>query len=319
MALTLVLILAGLGMLAYAPDRFVLGSAGLADRYGVSRVLIGAVIIGFGTSAPEMLVSGLAAARGEPEVGVGNIIGSNMANLGLVIGVAGLVAALRVPGGLLRREVPLVIAATVGFAVAVQGGLTRIEGLVLVAGLAVALVVIVRGTSRPAKGAVDAEYSVEIDELLATEARAGVVRLSAAAGLGLVGTLVGAQLLVSGAIDIADELNLTGGFVGLTIAAIGTSLPELVTAVAAARKGEDQLIIGNVLGSNLFNSLAVGGIVGLVGPGVITDANLTVTGVVLMLIITAVGTWALASLRAVQRWQAAGLLALYLATLAVLA
>jgi cation:H+ antiporter len=319
MALTVVVILAGLGLLAVAPDRFVLGSAGLADRYGVSRVLIGAVIIGFGTSAPEMLVSGLAAAGGEPEVGVGNIIGSNMANLGLVIGVAGLVAALRVPGELLRREVPLVIAATVAFAIAVQDGLTRIEGLVLLAGLAVALVIIVRGASRPAKGAVDAEFGVEIDEFLAPEVRAGLTRLGLDAGLGLLGTLLGAQLLVTGAIDVADELNLSGGFVGITIAAIGTSLPELVTAVAAARKGEDQLIIGNVLGSNLFNSLAVGGIVGLVGPGVITDATLTVTGVVLMLVMTALGTWALASRPAVQRWQAAGLLVVYLAMLPLLA
>jgi cation:H+ antiporter len=319
MAITVLVILAGLGLLSVAPDRFVLGSAGLADRYGVSRVLIGAVIIGFGTSTPEMLVSGLAAASGEPEVGVGNIIGSNMANLGLVIGVAGLVAALRVPGEQLRREVPLVIAATVAFAIAVQDGLTRIEGLVLLAGLAVALVIIVRGASRPAKGAVDAEFGVEIDEFLAPEVRAGLTRLGLDAGLGLLGTLLGAQLLVTGAIDVADELNLSGGFVGITIAAIGTSLPELVTAVAAARKGEDQLIIGNVLGSNLFNSLAVGGIVGLVGPGVITDATLTVTGVVLMLVMTALGTWALASRPAVQRWQAAGLLVVYLAMLPLLA
>jgi cation:H+ antiporter len=319
MALTVVVILAGLGLLAVAPDRFVLGAAGLADRYGVSRVLIGAVIIGFGTSAPEMLVSGLAAASGEPEVGVGNIIGSNMANLGLVIGVAGLVAALRVPGELLRREVPLVIAATVAFAIAVQDGLTRREGLALLAGLAVALVIVVRGASRPAQGAVDTDFGVEIDEFLAPEVRAGLTRLGLDAGLGLLGTLIGAQLLVTGAIDVAEELDLSGGFVGITIAAIGTSLPELVTAVAAARKGEDQLIIGNVLGSNLFNSLGVGGIVGLVGPGVITDAKLTVTGVVLMLVMTALGTWALASRRAVQRWQAAGLLVAYVAMLPFLA
>ena len=319
MALTVVVILAGLGLLAVAPDRFVLGSAGLADRYGVSRVLIGAVIIGFGTSAPEMLVSGLAAASGEPEVGVGNIIGSNMANLGLVIGVAGLIAALRVPGELSRREVPLVIAATIAFAIAVQDGLTRIEGVVLLAGLAVALVIVVRGATRPAKGAVDTEFGVEVDEFLAPEVRAGLTRLGLDAGLGLLGTLIGAQLLVTGAIDIAEELNLSGGFVGITIAAIGTSLPELVTAVAAARKGEDQLIIGNVLGSNLFNSLAVGGIVGLVGPDVITDATLTVTGVVLMLVMTALGAWALAARPAVERWQAAGLRVVCLAMLPVLA
>jgi cation:H+ antiporter len=319
MALTVVLILGGLVLLAYAPDRFVAGSAGLADRFGVSRVLIGAVIIGFGTSAPEMLVSGLAAGRGEPEVGVGNIVGSNMANLGLVIGVAGLVATLRVPGDLLRREVPLMLAGTVVFAIAVQDGLTRIEGLVLSAGLVVALVVIVRGSSRPPKDPIDEEFGAEVDEYLEPEARAGSGRLGLEAGLGLVGTLVGAQLLVTGAIDVADELNLSGGFVGITIAAIGTSLPELVTAVAAARKGEDQLIIGNVLGSNLFNSLGVGGIVGLIGPDVITDATLTVTGVVLMLVITALSSWALASRHVLERWEAAGLLVLYLAVLPFLA
>jgi cation:H+ antiporter len=310
-----VLIVGGLGLLAVAPERFVSGSAALADRSGVSRVLIGAVVIGFGTSAPELLVSGLAAGRGDPEVGVGNIVGSNMANLGLVIGLAGLIGMLRVPAELLRREVPLVLAATAAFALVVQNGLTRWEGLGLAAGLVVALAIVVRGALGTPLAPGEQELSEEIEEFLEDEAQVTTGRLAALAGVGLLGTLVGAQLLVTGAIDVAAEMELSGGFVGITIAAIGTSLPELVTAVSAARAGEDQLIIGNVLGSNLFNCLAVGALVALVGPGPITDAGLTVTAVILMLVVTVLGAAALASHHEVRWWEALGLLVVYLLAL----
>jgi cation:H+ antiporter len=137
--------------------------------------------------------------------------------------------------------------------------------------------------------------------------------------LGLAGTLAGAQLLVTGAVEVASELDLSGGFVGLTVVALGTSLPELVTAVAAARAGENQLIIGNVLGSNLFNCLAVGALVGLVGPSPIDDAGLTVGAVVLMLAITALGAAAMTRRRLVTRPEATVLLLAYLALMPALA
>jgi cation:H+ antiporter len=313
-----VAVVAGLGLLAVAPDRFVSGSAGLADRWGVSRVLIGAVVIGFGTSSPELLVSGLAAADGKPDVGVGNIVGSNMANLGLVVAVAALVGRVTVPTGLLRREVPLMLAATAAFALAVQDGLTRTEGAVLAVGLVVALSVLVRGAQRSTEPAPET-LAGDVEEFLADETRQTTGRLALDALAGLAGTLAGAQLLVTGAVEIASELDLSGGFVGMTVVALGTSLPELVTAVAAARAGEDQLIMGNVLGSNLFNCLAVGAIVGLIHPSPLTDAGLTVGAVVAMLAITTLGTLALARRGTVTRGEAAALLVAYLAFMPLLA
>jgi len=323
MIVVLAAIAAGLLLLAVAPDRFVAGAAGLAGHWGVSRVVIGAVVIGFGTSTPEMLVSGLAAAGGEPEVGVGNVIGSNLANLGLIIGVAALIVRVQVPTGLLRRELPLTVAATVLFALLVQGGLDRTEGLVLVAGLAGALAVILaqaRAAQPDTIGADggDAELAGDVRDFIADEAAPTTRRMGLDAAMGLVGTLVGAQLLVWGAVEVAERQGLSGGFVGLTIVALGTSLPELVTAVAAARAGEDQLILGNVLGSNLFNCLAVGGLIGLAGPATLDDASLTVGAVALMLAITGFGAVALARHRAITRPEALTLLITYLACLPLL-
>ncbi|MGH9214296.1 MAG: calcium/sodium antiporter [Acidimicrobiales bacterium] len=317
MLLAIGALVAGLGLLAIAPDRFMAGSAALADRFGVSRIVIGAVVIGFGTSTPEMLVSGVAALRDEPEVGIGNIVGSNIANIGLIVGVAALVCRLSVPAGLLRRELPLTVAATLAFAIAVQDGIERGEAVVLLACLAVSIVVLVRvaGVSEGESG----ELVDEIGEFLAEEEVLPPRRFVVDVVLGLVGTLVGAQLLVSGALEVADQFDLSGGFVGVTVVALGTSLPELVTAVVAARAGEDQLILGNVLGSNLFNSLAVGGIVGLAGPAAVDDASLTVGAVGLMLAMTALGTVAMIRKQKVTRGEALTLLVTYLACVPLLA
>jgi cation:H+ antiporter len=310
--------LIGLVVLAVAPDRFVAGSAGLADRWGLSRVVIGAVVIGFGTSTPEMLVSGLAAGAGEPEIGVGNVIGSNVANLSLVLGVAALVGRVEVPRGLLRVELPLVVAATVGFAVAVQAGLSPVEGTALAAALVVALTIIV-SRSRPLGGGGERELAAEVQEFLAAEEAAGPRRLAVDVFTGLVGTLVGAQLLVTGAVGLAEAAGISEGFIGMTVVAVGTSLPELVTAVAAARVGEDKLIVGNVVGSNLFNSLAVGAVIGFAGGRPLDDPALTVGGVALMLAITATAAIAMVHGSRVTRIEATVLLAAYAITLPLLA
>jgi cation:H+ antiporter len=318
MVIAAVAIAAGLALLSYAPDRFVDGAAGLADRWGLSRVLIGAVVIGFGTSTPELLVSGLAAAGGDPAVGVGNVLGSNMANLALVVPLAALITPLAVPSGLLRVELPLVAAATVAFAVAVQDGLTRLEGVALLLALVAALTLVVRRAGRE-RSPEDAELRADVDEFLTEERAETTRRLALVAVLGLLATLAGAQLLVTGAVEVADRLGLSGGFVGLTVIAIGTSLPELVTAAAAARAAEGELILGNVIGSNLFNALAVGAVVALVGPGPLDDAGLTVGAVVLTLVITAAATAIMARGRTVTRTEALVLLVTYLATLPLLA
>ncbi|MDH3705307.1 MAG: calcium/sodium antiporter [Acidimicrobiia bacterium] len=271
--------LVGLALLIWAADLFVDGAVALAGALDVSPVVIGAVIVGFGTSVPELLVSGLAATQDDRALGVGNIVGSNVANLSLVLASAGLVTLI-VAGAATRRELPLSVIATAGFALTVvDGEITRLEGVALLVGLIVVLAIII-GTSRPA----DPDLFGPTGELKL--ASTSVPReLSRTVG-GLALTALAAQLVVWGAGNVADELGLSGGFIGFSLVAIGTSLPELVTAITAARRGETELVVGNLLGSNIFNSLAVGSVIALAGPGPIGDDVLTGFGVGVMMVVT---------------------------------
>lgn len=309
MLLAIVFVIAGIGLLSYAADEFVAGAARIAVRFNVSAVVVGAVIIGFGTSLPEMLVSGVAAGQGDRELGVGNVIGSNVANLSLVLGAAALVAAIPIAKTTIRRELPLSVGSVGLFALLVQGGLSRVEGAICLIGL-----VAVMGYLLMKANTDDVDLSEEVDDIGDAESiDAGTETVRTV--LGLAGTVFGAWLLVQGATTIADELGLSGGFVGLTMVAIGTSLPELVTAVAAVRKGHTDLIIGNLLGSNIFNSLAVGAVIGLVGPGPLFDATLTGLAVVIMVAIAVFAGLFMFTDRKVVRWEAAVLLIAYFATM----
>ncbi len=313
---------AGLALLARAADALVAGSSALASRLGLPSLVVGVVVIGFGTSTPELLVSGLAAAGGAPAIGVGTVIGSNIANLSLVLGAAALVAPIAVRAQVVRREAPLSLLASLAFAVAVQGGLTRWDGLVLLLLLAGALSLLVRWTLRARTGAGDGSHELEQDvtELLA-EADGGrsAARLAALALAGLAGTLLGAQALVWGAVSVAHAAELPEGFIGATIVAAGTSLPELVTAAQAARRGETDLIVGNLLGSNIFNALAVGGLVGVIDGGTAVGTGLRVVGVGVMLAVSALATGFMRRRFTVIRWEAATLIAVYAATIPLLA
>jgi cation:H+ antiporter len=246
MALSVLGIVVGLAVLTYASDQFVVGAARVARTLRLSPILIGAVVIGFGTSAPEMLVSGLAGAQGSLDIGVGNIIGSNVANLSLVLGIAALVTPIVVSSPVLKREAPISLAATMVFAVVVQGGLAGGEAAILSVVLIVGLGLIILGARLG-----DDAMTAEVDEFLTADTTTTREVIRTLLGLGF--TLGSAQVLVVSAVTIADQLGLEEGFVGLTIVAIGTSLPELATAIQAARKGETDLIVGNLLGSNLFN------------------------------------------------------------------
>ena len=309
--LDLVLLVVGLAVLVWAADQFVLGSSRLAAIFSLSPVIIGAVVMGFGTSAPELIVSTIAAAGGDRDLGVGNIVGSNVANLSLVLGTAAFVTRMPIPREVLRREGPLAIAASVMFTLFVVGGsIERWEGVVLVVSLVVVIGYLVRS------GQVD-----DLDELIGADEHEEMStgREAGRTLLGLVGTVVGAQLVVAGATDIASTLGVTGGFIGFSLVALGTSLPELVTTVACARRGETELIVGNLFGSNIFNVLAVGGVMGLVGPGAIGDGSLTGLGVVAMLVV-AVVSYGLASRGAVaDRRDGAVMLAMYVVAMIVLA
>ena len=279
MLLELVAVAAGVAALWWGGDQFVIGAARVASVFRVSPVVVGAVLVGFGTSAPELLVSGVAAARGNMDLGVGNIIGSNLANLTLVLGVAAIIATIPATRASVRREAPLSLGAMVLFAILVQGDLTKVEGAILAVALVVSLGIIM-------SGARDDRMPEEVGELIGGEVRASRELMRTVVGLVVI--VGGAWFLVWGAVLLADRLGLSGGFVGFTLVAIGTSLPELVTAGAAARHGESELVLGNLLGSNLFNSLAVGATIALLGTGDVTDGKLVVFGSIAMVFVAAV-------------------------------
>ena len=276
MLVGLVSTLVGLAVLAVAADHFVRGAARIAVARRVSPVVIGAVLIGFGTSAPEMVVSGLAAGRGDLDIGVGNIVGSNVANISLVLAAAATVAVIPVSSSTIRREVPISLASVIVFALLIQGEITRLEGALLAALIAIFLVVILRAGATG-----DVSFDDDVSDIVWDEPFHFRYELLRAIN-GLVGVIAASWFIVDGAQRVAEALDLSGGFVGFTLVALGTSAPELVTSVQAARQGETELLVGNLLGSNVFNSLAVGGIIGLVGPGPIVDTTMAETGSMLM-------------------------------------
>jgi cation:H+ antiporter len=314
MWLPLLGILAGLALLTYASDQFVVGAARLAARLRLSTVVIGAVVIGFGTSAPEMVVSGLAAAQGSLDIAVGNIVGSNIANLSLVLGTSALVVPIAVRSPTIRREAPISLAAAFLFAFLVQDGFTREE-----AGIAAVALVMALGWILANAREDDPDIAGEVGEFLGDDTAVAVGRELLRTLLGLAGTLVAAQVLVVSATTIAAGFGLGEGFVGMTLVAIGTSLPELATSVQAARKGETDLIVGNLLGSNVFNSLAVTAVAGLAGPGPLADPEIAGTAVLLMLGISIVATVFMVTRRLVVRWEGIVLLLVYVVAVPLLA
>jgi len=249
-------IIFGLVVLALAADKFVDGASGLARNLGISKIVVGLVIVGFGTSAPELLVSLQAALEGKPGLAIGNGLGSNISNIALVVGVTAMIRALPVASGVVRREFPyLGFATIVTLALISDGGLSRFDGIAMVGLLLFMLARLVRLSSRasPADPVVK-EAEQAIGETPST-------KLSWTWALvGLAGMLIGSRLLVDGATGIAVLFDVPNFIVGLTITAIGTSAPELAASIASARRGETDLVIGNVIGSNLFNTLAVLGI-----------------------------------------------------------
>ena len=314
MLLGLVLSIVGLVVLALAADQFVRGAARLAVVLRMAPIVVGAIVVGFGTSAPEMLVSTLAAANGRLDIGVGNIIGSNVANISVVLGGASFVAVVPVSSGVLRRDAAVSVAAVAIFALIVQGDLGRLEGVLLLVALGAWFVLVLRG-ARSGQSAPDLDDLSEIvgedPPALRVETLRTVVSLALVAG--------SAYVLVEGAERVAEGLNLSGGFVGYTMVAVGTSAPELVTAVVASRQRETELLVGNLLGSNVFNSLAVGGVIGLVGPGPVGDVTLQTRGSLMMVLICAVSWVAMAIGRRVNRIDGVILLCLWIVSIVLLA
>ncbi len=294
-------VLGGLIFLVWSAERFVHGAAGLARNLGVSPLIIGMTIMGFGTSAPEMLVSGMAASSGNPGMGIGNALGSNIANIALVLGVTALIMPLTVDSGILRREFPVLFAVTLlAGALLLDGELGMLDGAILLGSTVLLIFWMIWLGKRsqsvasdvqitaPAVDPLTSEFEREVPDSLST--RQAVFW----AVLGLVALVLSSKLLVWGAVDIAHALGVSDLVIGLTIIAIGTSLPELAASVMSALKGEDDMAVGNIIGSNMFNLLAVLALPGLIAPSVLEPAVLqrdfpVVAGLTLVLFLMAYG------------------------------
>jgi cation:H+ antiporter len=262
MMTALAAIVGGLILLVWSADRFVEGSAATARHFGMPSLLIGMVIVGFGTSAPEMLVSAQAALQNTPGIAIGNAYGSNITNIALILGVTALIGPITVHSQVLRKELPMLIAITALAAFQLRDGeLSRVDAWVLL-GVFCGLMTwsIYQGLEQRAD-ALGGEMEQELAVHAMTLARAlfWVV-------LGLVLLILSSRILLWGAVEVARGLGVSDLIIGLTIVALGTSLPELASAVMAIRKGEDDIAVGNVIGSNLFNTLAVVGIAGAIRP-----------------------------------------------------
>lgn len=262
MTLALLAILGGFALLVWSADRFVEGAAAAARHAGMPSLLIGMVIVGFGTSAPEMVVSAMAALDGNPDLALGNALGSNIVNTGLILGITALVAPIAVHSKIIRKELPLLF--VIGLFAGVMfwnGALSRVEALTLLVGffglVGWTIFAALRGRGDTLEADTDKELAAHAMPL--NRAIFWLV-------VGLVLLIASSRILVWGAVTIAQALGVSDLIIGLTIVALGTSLPELAASVIAARKGEHDIAIGNVVGSNMFNILAVIGIAGVIAP-----------------------------------------------------
>ncbi len=262
MLTAIIQLVAGFLLLVWGADRLVAGASAFARNLGVSPLVIGLTIIGFGTSAPELVVSAVATLKGNAGLAVGNAIGSNIANMGLVLGATAMIYPLRLESTALKREYPmLLLIMLVCFLMALDGIYSQTEGWALITGLALVVIWIIRiGLHRPLSDPLAEEFDAEIPKGVPT--KTAIFWLT----VGLIVLPVSSIFLVDGAVTIARYLGVTDTVIGLTIVALGTSLPELATAITAALHREDDLAIGNIIGSNIFNLLGVLGIAAVIKP-----------------------------------------------------
>ncbi|MFT6908361.1 MAG: cation:H+ antiporter [Oleiphilaceae bacterium] len=291
MLLPALAILVGFILLVWSADRFVDGAAATAKHMGLPSLLIGMVIVGFGTSAPEMVVSAMAAMDGNPALALGNGLGSNIVNISLILGTTALIAPMVVHSKIVQKEIPLLIAISLltGFFLW-DLSLTYVEALILLAGFFAVIGWSIYAALNNKDDALASEFDNELQEHAMTLGKA-LFWLA----LGLAVLVGSSRILVWGSVEIAQQLGVSDLIIGLTIVALGTSLPELAASVVAAKKGEHDIAIGNVIGSNMFNLLAVIGIAGTISP--MTDLAPEVLwrdwsvmlGLIIMLLVMAYG------------------------------
>lgn len=265
MLLSIAAVIAGLVLLIWSADHFVEGASVTARNLGVSTLIIGITVIGFGTSAPEILISLFSVFDNTPDLAIGNALGSNIANIGLILGATALVIPLTFTSKLVKREFPVLLLATAIMTwVLWDTQLDQLDGIILLVFLTAALSYLIRFSKTDPDDSISSELEQEIPHDMST-AKALMWTM-----IGLVVLIGSSKILVWGAVNIATELGVSELIIGLTIVALGTSLPELAAAIAGARKGEPELVMGNVIGSNLFNSLAVIGL-----PSVMVDFSIS--------------------------------------------
>lgn len=266
-ALSIFAVLGGFVALVWGADRFVNGASATASNFGISPLIIGLTIVGLGTSAPEIFVSIVAAWQGNPSLAVGNALGSNITNIGLVLGCTALFMPLVVKSEILKREYPVMFAVMlVALVLVVDGHLGILDGVILLIGLVMIIYWIVdQGRRKNKRDPLEKEFAKEIPRLKTRQALFWLA-------VGLIILLISSRFLVWGASNIAEALGVSDLIIGLTVVAIGTSLPELAASVLSAMKKEHDIAIGNVIGSNMFNLLIVFGLPGIIHPAPLDPA-----------------------------------------------
>ena len=271
MLANLLLVIAGLVLLIWGADRFVHGAAAAARYLGIAPLMIGLTVVAFATSAPEILVSVVAALQGEPGLAFGNAIGSNIVNIGLVLGMTAMIRPIKLESATLQREMPALLAVSLlTVSLFLDTFLSRIDGIVMLTGLVIVMFWLARlGLRSAANDPIKRDYEAEIP----TDVAMSMAIVWLIVGLGTL--LIGAELLVDGAMGIATMLGISEVVIGITIVALGTSLPELAVSLASALKGEYGLAIGNIVGSNIFNLLAVIGVAATIEPSALAPTVLS--------------------------------------------
>ena len=290
MLLAIVAVIIGLVVLVWSADKFVDGAVGIAEYCGMSTLLIGMVIVGFGTSAPELTVSALSAAQGNPELALGNAYGSNIANIALILGATALISPILMQRSVIRGDLPnLLVVSILSIILVWDGSVVRWNGILLLAVFAVTMAFSIRREMKKAKtgkGEGLPLASASQGESSATPSEKSLGKSILWLVLGLLLLVASSRALVWGAVAIARTLGVSDLLIGLTIVAIGTSLPELASSIAAARKGENDLALGNIIGSNLFNTLAVVGLAATVSPMDEIEKAVTYRDMPLMIVLT---------------------------------
>ena len=270
MILSLALVLIGIAVLVYSANVLVESSSDLALYWGVSLAVVGAIVVGFGTSLPELAVSLASAVRDDIDLATGNVLGSMVANLSLVLGGAVLISRSPISTGSRSLYLPLSLLSTIGFIYFIRGGVSRWEGGVMLLLLLLSLSLMYKWGADDEAGLLSSVKEGDDPTTEKYNLSKELLKLIAS----LVGVVVASYAVTEGAIDLADRWGVKSGFIGISLIAVGTSLPELVASTVAAKKGKHALIIGTVLGSNVFNGFGIGGFIGVIAPGESKDGSI---------------------------------------------